>query len=91
MLIGYARVSTQDQNLDLQREALAKAGCQKVFLDKASGGRSTRPGLASALEMLRYVYYNKVLSDITKYDIAVEVSMLKQLPAVRHGKDCTTL
>lgn len=38
-------------------------------------------GSASALEMLRYVYYNKVLSDITKYDIAVEVSMLKQLPA----------
>lgn len=38
-------------------------------------------GSATALEMLRYVYYNKVLTDITKYDIAVEVSMLKQLPA----------
>lgn len=53
MLIGYARVSTQDQNLDLQREALAKAGCQKVFEDKVSGTRADRPGLAKALEMLR--------------------------------------
>jgi DNA invertase Pin-like site-specific DNA recombinase len=37
MLLGYARVSTQDQNLDLQREALTKAGCQKVFEDQISG------------------------------------------------------
>jgi len=53
MLIGYARVSTQDQSLDLQREALVKAGCQKVFEDKISGSRAERPGLAKALEMLR--------------------------------------
>ncbi|MBK7052366.1 MAG: recombinase family protein [Rhodoferax sp.] len=53
MLIGYARVSTQDQNLELQSEALTKAGCQKVFEDKVSGTRADRPGLAKALEMLR--------------------------------------
>lgn len=53
MLIGYARISTHDQNLDLQLEALAKAGCQKVFEDKISGTRAERPGLAKALEMLR--------------------------------------
>lgn len=53
MLIGYARVSTQDQNLDLQIEALSKAGCQKIFEDKISGSRAERPGLAKALEMLR--------------------------------------
>ena len=46
MLIVYARVSTQDQNLELQTEALAKAGCKKVFADKTSGSRSERPGLA---------------------------------------------
>ena len=53
MLIGYARVSTQEQNLDLQMEALAKAGCKKIFEDKISGSRSDRPGLARAMEMLR--------------------------------------
>ncbi len=53
MLIGYARVSTQDQNLDLQLEALTKAGCKKVFDDKISGSRAERPGLTKALEMLR--------------------------------------
>jgi DNA invertase Pin-like site-specific DNA recombinase len=53
MLIGYARVSTQDQNLELQREALIKAGCQKVFEDKISGTRADRPGLSKVLEMLR--------------------------------------
>jgi len=53
MLIGYARVSTQDQNLELQLEALTKAGCRKLFQDKESGTRGKRPGLVMALEMLR--------------------------------------
>jgi DNA invertase Pin-like site-specific DNA recombinase len=53
MLIGYACVSTQDQNLELQRDALTKAGCQKVFEDKQSGARVDRPGLSKTLEMLR--------------------------------------
>jgi DNA invertase Pin-like site-specific DNA recombinase len=53
MLIGYARVSTQDQNLELQTEALTKAGCKKVFEDKVSGSRVERPGLAKAQEELR--------------------------------------
>ena len=53
MLIGYARVSTQDQNLDLQIEALKSAGCEKIFEDKMSGTRADRPGLGRALEMLR--------------------------------------
>jgi DNA invertase Pin-like site-specific DNA recombinase len=53
MLIGYARVSTQDQNLELQRKALNDAGCEKIFDDKVSGSRSERPGLAQALGILR--------------------------------------
>lgn len=54
MLIGYARVSTQDQNLDLQIEALKKAGCKKIFEDRMSGGRAERPGLAQAQDSLRH-------------------------------------
>ena len=53
MLIGCARDSTQDQNLELQQETLAKAGCQKIFEDKLSATRAERPGLGKALEMLR--------------------------------------
>jgi DNA invertase Pin-like site-specific DNA recombinase len=53
MLIGYARVSTQDQNLELQTEALTKAGCKKIFEDKVSGSRAERPGLFKAQEALR--------------------------------------
>ncbi len=53
MLVGYARVSTQDQNLELQQDALIKTGCQKVFEDKVSGTRAERVGLSKALEQLR--------------------------------------
>lgn len=53
MLIGYARVSTQEQNLDLQVEALKKAGCEKLYEDCLSGLRADRPGLTSALDQLR--------------------------------------
>jgi DNA invertase Pin-like site-specific DNA recombinase len=53
MRIGYARVSTQDQSLELQREALVNAGCQTVHEDKVSGTRADRPGLAKAMELLR--------------------------------------
>lgn len=53
MLIGYARVSTQDQNEGLQIDALKKAGCEKIFVDKASGADRERPELASALSYVR--------------------------------------
>ena len=53
MLIGYARVSTDDQNLDLQRDALRLAGCEKIYEDRMSGAKAARPGLTMALEVAR--------------------------------------
>jgi DNA invertase Pin-like site-specific DNA recombinase len=53
MLIGYARVSTDDQSLDLQLDALNQAGCERVFTDKASGAKKNRLGLTEALSHLR--------------------------------------
>ena len=53
MLVGYARVSTRDQNPALQLEALRSAGCDKVFTEKASGAQRDRPELQAALDYLR--------------------------------------
>src|SRR5947209_4396518 len=53
MLIGYARVSTEDQTLHLQVDALQSAGCTQIFRDTASGAKADRPGLTRALEHVR--------------------------------------
>jgi len=53
MKIGYARVSTEEQNLDLQMDALNKIECDKIFTDKMSGARSDRPGLEEAMKFMR--------------------------------------
>jgi len=53
MLIGYARVSTENQNLSLQKEALLKDGCEKIYEDIVSGTKSNKPGLTQVLEVLR--------------------------------------
>lgn len=53
MLIGYARVSTDDQNLNLQQDELQNAGCEKFFEDKITGSKIDRPGLDAATEFAR--------------------------------------
>ncbi len=53
MIVGYARVSTDDQTLALQLDALQAAGCEKVFRDTISGAKTERPGLTKALEHVR--------------------------------------
>lgn len=53
MLVGYARVSTGEQNLDLQSDALAQAGCAKIFTDQMSGAKAERPGLQAAFAFVR--------------------------------------
>jgi DNA invertase Pin-like site-specific DNA recombinase len=53
MFIGYARVSTQDQTLNLQKDALEKIGCTKIFTDVISGSKAERKGLDEALEYVR--------------------------------------
>jgi|TARA_B100001939_G_scaffold324476_1_gene316511 DNA invertase Pin-like site-specific DNA recombinase len=64
MIIGYARVSTDDQSLDSQTDALSVAGAEKVFADKISGSRRARPELDKMLEQLR----NGDVVTVTKYD-----------------------
>ena len=53
MLIGYARVSTQEQTINLQNDALEKAGCSKIFTDTISGAKTDRGGLEQALGYVR--------------------------------------
>jgi DNA invertase Pin-like site-specific DNA recombinase len=53
MLIGYARVSTQEQTLNLQKDALQQSGCTKIFTDTASGAKAERRGLEEALNYVR--------------------------------------
>ena len=64
MIIGYARVSTDDQSLDSQTDALSTAGAEKVFADKISGSRRARPELDRMLEQLR----DGDVVTVTKYD-----------------------
>ena len=64
MIIGYARVSTDDQNLDAQTDALKAAGAERIFADKISGSKRDRPELDAMLDQLR----RGDVVVVTKYD-----------------------
>lgn len=53
MIVGYARVSTLEQNLELQRDALERAGCERIYEDHVTGASTERPGWAQASDVLR--------------------------------------
>lgn len=65
MLIGYSRVSTQDQNLDRQTDQLNNAGCQKIFSEKITGTKKERPELEKAIDTLRKGD-TLIVSDLTR-------------------------
>jgi DNA invertase Pin-like site-specific DNA recombinase len=65
MLIGYARVSTADQTLDLQKDALQQVDCTKIFTDTASGAKAERTGLNEALNYVRTGYARVSTADQT--------------------------
>ena len=67
MQIGYALISTSDQNLALQEDALAKAGCKKVFSDVASGAIDARKGLTEALGYVRSKRRYRMWNHIFKF------------------------
>src|SRR5258708_34992581 len=53
MNVGYARVSTEEQTLSLQEDALTQVGCERIFTDTASGAKANRPGLEELLTFVR--------------------------------------
>ncbi|WP_088105254.1 recombinase family protein [Halalkalibacter urbisdiaboli] len=98
MIIGYARVSTADQSLDLQMDALEKAGCERIYTEKASGGKDDREELARALDVLRegdklVVYKLDRLARSTKKLIEVSEhidNIGAKLVSIQDGMDTTT-
>src|SRR3954467_11439126 len=101
VLIGYARVSTDDQNLDLQHHALIHAGVERerIFQDKLSGMRADRPGLASVLKAVRegdtlVIWRLDRLGRSLKELIAMAEDLKRrglQLRSVTEGIDTTTI
>lgn len=98
MRIGYARVSTADQSLDLQTDALKAAGCERVFTEKASGAKDDRVELQRALDMLRpgdvfVVYKLDRLARSTRKLIEVYEQLTKldvELVSICDSMDTTT-
>jgi len=98
MKIGYARVSTQDQSLDLQLDALEKAGCNKIYQEKVSGMKDDRPELNQLIEYARegdvlVVYKLDRLGRSTKRLIELSEQLQErgiELVSIRDSIDTTT-
>jgi DNA invertase Pin-like site-specific DNA recombinase len=99
MKIGYARVSTKDQNLDLQIEALQKAGCEKIFEEKISGSTKNRPELDKMIEQFRpgdklYVWRLDRLGRSLKHIIDLVLSLSEKgiiIKGLTDGVDTSTI
>ncbi|MCI0922600.1 recombinase family protein [Sphingobacterium rhinopitheci] len=99
MKIGYARVSTKDQNLDLQIEALQKAGCEKIFEEKISGSTKSRPELDKMIEQFRegdelYVWRLDRLGRSLKHIIDLVLSLSEKgiiIKGLTDGVDTSTI
>lgn len=98
-LVGYARVSTEDQSLDLQLDALEQRGCAKVFTEKVSGKSKDRPQLKAMLEYLRdgedtvVIYKLDRLGRSMKDLIEITETLAERgigLVSIRDGIDMTT-
>jgi hypothetical protein len=98
MLIGYARVSTDDQNLDLQRRAMAAAGVERTFEDCVSGKTRERPGLRAALEtcligdcLVVWRLDDNISEDglvyghIVSFEAGSDPAILRTVPGLVHG------
>ena len=92
MKIGYARVSTHDQNFDLQIDALKKEGCQKIFKEKASGAKAERKELSRLLEHIRdgdiVVIWKLDRLGRSLKNLVELVSLLKYLPPAEEFNAC---
>src|SRR3546814_5927565 len=71
MLVGYARVSTDDQDLRLQRAALKDAGCRRTYEEKVSGAKPNRPELARMMDQLRSEEHTSELQSLMRISYAV--------------------
>lgn len=99
MKIGYARVSTKDQNLDLQIEALEKAGCEKIYQEKISGATKNRPELDDMISNLRkddevYVWRLDRLGRSLKHIIDLVLSLNEKgvvIKGISDGVDTSTM
>lgn len=99
MKIGYARVSTKDQNLDLQIEALEKVGCEKIYQEKISGSTKSRPELDKMLEHFRkgdelYIWRLDRLGRSLKHIIDLVLSLNQKgiiIKGIADGVDTSTI